>query len=73
MAGSPAEDITAKFLWVPLPIVAVPWGCVFVNYIYNPKEDVIDVFSWIITRMGYPGIGGFRDTPTLVWTAEINK
>jgi hypothetical protein len=38
LAGSPAEDITSSFLWVILPIVAVPWGYVFVNYIYNPKR-----------------------------------
>jgi hypothetical protein len=37
LAGSPAEDITSAFLWVVLPIVAVPWGYVFVNYIYRPK------------------------------------
>lgn len=34
--GSPAEAITTPFLWVILPIVAVPWGYAFVNYIYNP-------------------------------------
>jgi hypothetical protein len=38
LAGSPAENITSSFLWVILPIVAVPWGYVFVNYIYNPKK-----------------------------------
>jgi hypothetical protein len=26
------------FLWVPLPIVAVPWGYVFVTYLYKPKK-----------------------------------
>jgi hypothetical protein len=36
--GSPAEDIALAFLWVPLPIVAVPWAYVFVNYIYKPKK-----------------------------------
>jgi hypothetical protein len=25
-------------LWVILPIVAVPWGYAFVNYIYRPKK-----------------------------------
>jgi hypothetical protein len=35
--GSPAEAITTPFLWVALPIVAVPWGYAFTNYIYNPK------------------------------------
>jgi hypothetical protein len=39
LAGSPAEDMTAGFLWVILPIVAVPWGYVFVTYIYNPKNS----------------------------------
>jgi hypothetical protein len=38
LAGSPAEDTTSKFLWVILPIVAVPWGYVFVNYIYKPRK-----------------------------------
>jgi hypothetical protein len=38
LSGSPAEGITSSFLWVILPIVAVPWGYVFVNYIYNPKK-----------------------------------
>jgi hypothetical protein len=35
--GSPAEGTTSAFLWVILPIVAVPWGYVFVNYVYKPK------------------------------------
>lgn len=38
LAGSPAEEITSMFLWVILPIAAVPWGYVFVNYIYKPKK-----------------------------------
>jgi len=38
LAGSPAEGITSGFLWVILPIVAVPWGYVFANYIYKPKK-----------------------------------
>ena len=37
LAGSSAEDITSKFLWVILPIVAVPWSYVFVPYIYKLK------------------------------------
>ena len=37
LADSPAESMTSAFLWVLLPIVAVPWGFVFVNYIYKPK------------------------------------
>ena len=38
LAGSRAEGITSGFLWVILPIVAVPWRYVFVNYIYNQKK-----------------------------------
>jgi len=38
LVGSPAEGITSGFLWVILPIVAVPWRYVLVNYIYNPKK-----------------------------------
>jgi hypothetical protein len=39
LAGSPAEEITFTFSWVILPIVAVPWGYVFVNYMYKPKKQ----------------------------------
>jgi hypothetical protein len=39
LAGSPAETITSPFLWVILPIVAVPWDYVFVTYIYKPKSS----------------------------------
>jgi hypothetical protein len=38
LAGSTAEGTTASFLWVVLPIVAVPWGYVFANYLYRPKK-----------------------------------
>jgi hypothetical protein len=38
LAGSPAENTASSFLWVILPIVAVPWGYVFVNYIYRPTK-----------------------------------
>lgn len=38
LAGSPAEDMTSVFLWVILPIVAVPWGYVVVTYFYWPKK-----------------------------------
>ncbi|HEV3017837.1 MAG TPA: hypothetical protein VGY49_02345 [Burkholderiaceae bacterium] len=37
LAGSPAQGITEAFVWVLLPIVAVPWGYVFVNYVYRPN------------------------------------
>ena len=38
LAGSPAENITNSFLWVILPIVAVPWGYAFTTYVYKPKK-----------------------------------
>ena len=38
LVGSPAEGITSAFLWVLLPIVAVPWKYAFVNYIYKSKK-----------------------------------
>jgi hypothetical protein len=38
LAGSSADDTTSAFLWVLLPIVAVPWGYVFGNFIYKPKD-----------------------------------
>jgi len=37
LAGSAAEGITSQFLWVVLPIVAMPWGYAFAQYIYKPK------------------------------------
>jgi hypothetical protein len=40
LAGSPAEGTTSAFLWVILPIVAVPWGYVFVTYIYWPRKII---------------------------------
>ncbi len=33
---SPAAGTASAFLWVLLPIVAVPWGYVFANYIHRP-------------------------------------
>jgi hypothetical protein len=35
--GSPAEAIAVPFLWLPLPIIAVPWGYAFRTYIYKPR------------------------------------
>jgi hypothetical protein len=34
---SPASATAAPFLWVILPIVAVPWGYAFATYIYTPR------------------------------------
>ncbi len=33
LAGSPAEQMARVFVWVPLPILAVPWMYVFRNYV----------------------------------------
>ncbi len=38
LVDSPAEGMTSAFLWALLPIVAVPWGYVFANYIYKPRK-----------------------------------
>lgn len=38
LAGSPADGTTSAFLWVMLPIVAVPWGYVFVTYVHKPRK-----------------------------------
>jgi hypothetical protein len=38
LAGSAAEGMTAAFLWVILPIIAIPWGYAFVNYVYRPAR-----------------------------------
>ena len=38
LAASPAANITAQFLWVILPIVAMPWGYAFAQYVYSPHR-----------------------------------
>jgi hypothetical protein len=38
LAGSPAAGITEGFVWVILPLVAVPWRYVFATYIYSSKK-----------------------------------
>jgi len=38
LVDSPAEGMTSAFLWVLLPVVAVPWTYVFANYIYKPRK-----------------------------------
>jgi hypothetical protein len=38
LAGSSAESTTSAFLWVILPMVAVPWVYVFQNYVYKPRK-----------------------------------
>lgn len=38
LIGSDAEDITFAFLWVALPVVAVPWKYAFREYILFSKK-----------------------------------
>ncbi len=38
LAGSPAENTAIPFLWVVLPIVAVPWFNVLAAYVYDPRR-----------------------------------
>lgn len=42
LVGSPAEGMTSAFLWVLLPIAAVPWAYVLWNYLggrqYKPEQ-----------------------------------
>lgn len=41
LAGSPAEAMTYAFLWLPLPLLAVPWGYTFRTYFrFPPKARV---------------------------------
>jgi hypothetical protein len=37
LAGSSAEGTTSAFVWVSLPIVAMPWGYAFSTYVYRRK------------------------------------
>lgn len=39
LQGSSAEDITHAFLWVLLPIVAVPWSYVWKTFIRLPSSQ----------------------------------
>jgi hypothetical protein len=43
LAGSPAEEMTYVFLWIPLPIIAVPWKYVWQNYVALPKKSASPV------------------------------
>jgi hypothetical protein len=55
LEGSPAESTTSAFLWVVLPIVAVPWGYVFATYLYKPSPR---------TRNDRPPLAGGRGPVT---------
>ena len=39
LAGSPAEEMTKAFLWLPLPILAMPWGYFFKKYILMRRSN----------------------------------
>ena len=39
LAGSPAEGMTAAFLWVLLPIVAMPWAYAVRTYVWPSKKS----------------------------------
>jgi hypothetical protein len=39
LAGSPAEEMTSAFIWVVLPIVAMPWGYAFRTLVLNRKAQ----------------------------------
>jgi hypothetical protein len=38
LVGSPAEQMTYAFLWLPLPLIATPWAYVFKTYFSFPKK-----------------------------------
>ena len=38
LAGSPAEGMTRAFVWVLLPIVAMPWPYAFRTYVWPSKK-----------------------------------
>jgi len=39
LIGSAAEPQTQTFIWVILPILAVPWKYAFETYIYKPRKS----------------------------------
>ena len=39
LAGSPAEGMTHAFLWVILPIVAMPWAYALRTYVWPSKKN----------------------------------
>ena len=39
LAGSPAEEMTYAFLWVILPIVAMPWAYAFRTHVWPSKKN----------------------------------
>jgi hypothetical protein len=39
--GSPAEAIAIPFLWLPLPVLATPWGYTFRTYVWDWRRKPI--------------------------------
>ena len=51
LAGSPAEAMTYVFLWLPLPIIAVPWGYVLRHFVLPARRDhAADGRARMVTR-----------------------
>lgn len=38
LAGSPAQGMAMVFIWVVLPILAMPWRYFFINYIAGQSK-----------------------------------
>ena len=38
LAGSPAEEMAYTFMWIPLPIIAVPWKYVFRTFVLPSRK-----------------------------------
>jgi hypothetical protein len=54
LIGSPAEEMTRSFLWVALPILAMPWKYAFETYIFKPRKTTGSVqrLSNLTTSIG---------------------
>lgn len=39
LAGSPAEEMTYTFLWIVLPLIAMPWGYFVKTYVLKSNSD----------------------------------
>jgi hypothetical protein len=60
LAGSPAEAMTHAFLWLPLPLLAVPWGYTIKTYFrFPPKTRVTTAETKLMA-----GGNGIRSTVT---------
>ena len=38
LAGSPAEEMAHVFMWIPLPMIAVPWKYVFRTFVLPSRK-----------------------------------